>query len=114
CVVAHLLPEVAIEIDDISYEKTGVNPHEVIKNDLIKKTPATDEQNLRVLTASVEIGDRTRAQLLRHMTQLQGKQAVNESIPKELWLQNLPGYIRKILSVVDKDRTLPKLADLAD
>ncbi|OON17253.1 hypothetical protein X801_06911, partial [Opisthorchis viverrini] len=91
-----------------------LNPYDVLKDALIKKTAATDEQNLRVLLAGVELGDRTPAQLLRHMTQIQGKQAVNESILKELWLQILPGDIRKVLSVVDKDTTLPKLAELAD
>ncbi|OON16520.1 hypothetical protein X801_07667, partial [Opisthorchis viverrini] len=103
CVVAHLPPEVAVEIADSIYEKPDVNPYDVLKDVLIKRTAAADEQNLRVSLAGVELGDRTPVQLLRHMTQLQGKQAVNESILKELWLQNLPEDIRKPLSVVDKD-----------
>ncbi|OON18247.1 hypothetical protein X801_05902 [Opisthorchis viverrini] len=55
----------------------------------------------------MELGDRTPAQLLRHMTQPPGEQA-------ELWLQNLPGDIRKVFSVVNKDTVLPKLAELAE
>ncbi|KER29490.1 hypothetical protein T265_03870 [Opisthorchis viverrini] len=114
CVVVHLPPEVAVEIADVIYEKPDVNPYDILKDGLIKRTAATDEQKLRVLLAGVELGDRNPAQLLRHMTRLQGKQAVNESILKELWLLNLLGDIRKVLSVVDKDTTLPKLAELAD
>lgn len=114
CIVAHLPSEVAVEIADLIYDRPPLNPYDTLKSALINRTAATDEQNLRVLLAGVEMGDRTPSQLLRHMTQLQGNQTVNEAILKELWLQNLPADIRKVLSIVDKDTTMLKLAELAD
>ncbi|OON20234.1 hypothetical protein X801_03887, partial [Opisthorchis viverrini] len=55
CVVAHLSPEVAVEIADIIYEKPDVNSCDVLRDALIKRTAGTNEQNLRVLLVGMEL-----------------------------------------------------------
>ena len=113
-VVAHLPDEIASEIADLIYDRPAVNPYDTLKEALITRTAATDEQNIRTLLSGVQLGDRTPSQLLRHMTQLTGTYKPNEAFLKELWLQNLPADMRTVLSVVNKDTELDKLAQLAD
>lgn len=114
CIVAHLPTEVAAEIRDIICNKPESEPYNTLKQTLISRTANSDEHNLRVLLSGVDIGDRTPSQLLRHMTALQGERYQNDSILKELWLKNLPSNIRNVLSVIDKETPLPKMAEIAD
>ena len=113
-VLAHLPPEVVAEIADVIYERPANDPYTSLKEALISRTAVSDEQNLRTLLSGIDMGDRTPSQLLRHMTQLMGKRALNEPILKELWLQNLPPDMRTVLAVVHKDTALENLAQLAD
>lgn len=106
--------EVASEISDLIYQKPLSNQYDAIKEAIINRTATSEEQNLRRLLTGVEIGDRNPSQLLRHMSQLQGKERVNTQILRELWLQSLSQDIRNVLSVLDKDTPLPKLAEIAD
>ncbi|GAA51504.1 hypothetical protein CLF_106265 [Clonorchis sinensis] len=48
------------------------------------------------------------------MMHLQGKHPVNDAVLKELWQQSLPSEVRKVLSVVEQDSSLAKLAKVAD
>lgn len=113
-IVAYLPDEVASEIPDLIYNRPPLNPYNAIKEALIARTAVSDEQNLRTLLSGIKLGDRTPSQLLRHMTQLMGKEKSNDAILKELWLQNLPAEMRTVLSIVNKDTTLDNLAQLAD
>lgn len=113
-IVANLPTDVATEIADLIYERPAEQPYTKVKEALINRTAATDEQNIRTLLSGMQLGDRTPSQLLRHMKHLMGNRPITEPILKELWLQNLPNDMRTVLSVVHKDTLLETLAQLAD
>ncbi|KER29538.1 hypothetical protein T265_03840 [Opisthorchis viverrini] len=75
---------------------------------------SSDEQNLRKLLSGVDVGDKTPSQHLRYMIHLQGKHPVNDTVLKELWQRSLPTEVRKVISVIEQDASLAKLAEVAD
>lgn len=113
-IVGNLPTSVAAEVADLIYNRPNVNPYDSLKSAIISRTAASDEKNLRKLLSGIELGDHTPSQLLRKLTELQGKNAVDEAIMKELWQQRLPPDVRKILAVIEKDYTLEKLSTIAD
>ncbi|GAA57571.1 hypothetical protein CLF_112908 [Clonorchis sinensis] len=68
---------------------------------------------LALLLSGVDVGDKTPSQHLRHMMHLQGKHPVNDAVLKELWQQSLSTEVRKVLSVIEQDSSLAKLAEAA-
>ena len=112
--MAHLLPEVFGEIADVFYERPAVAPYTSLKEALISSTAIMDEQDLNTLMSNIDMGDHMPSQLLRYMTQLIGKRALNDPILKEVWLQNYPPDMRTVLTVVHKNTALENLTQLTD
>ena len=91
-VIASLSPEVNTEIRDLILKPPETTPYQVLKEQLIRRTAASEQRRLQQLFNAEELGDRKPTQLLRQMQQLLGDRAsVSDStFLHELFLQCLP------------------------
>ena len=71
-VIASLSPEVAAEIRDLILSPPVENPYDVLKEQLVKRTAASEQKRLQQLFSSKELGDCKPTQLLRRLQQLAG------------------------------------------
>ena len=114
-VVASLSPEFATEIRDLILTPPEVNPYDVLKEQLIKRTAASEQRRLQQLFSAEELGDRKPTQLLRRLKQLAGDTPGAEGVfLRELSLQRLPTNVRMVLASTRGDTTIEELAQLAD
>lgn len=91
------------------------NPYDHLKDELIRRTTASEQRRLQQLLTTEELGDRKPSDLLRRMQQLLGDRPdrVEEPIIRELFLQRLPNNVRMILSASEMTST-EALARMAD
>ena len=92
------------------------DPYDRLKEELIKRTTASEQCRLQLLLNAEDLGDRTPSQLLRRMQQLMGGKAVtdDQSFVRQLFLQRLPPNVRMVLASTKDDEDLESLASLAD
>ena len=109
-VIASLSPEVATEIRDLILKPPETTPYKVLKEQLIRRTAASEQRRLQQLFNAEELGDRKPTQLLRQMQQLLGDRA-SVTFLRELFLQRLPPNVRMVLA---STTTLEEIAELAD
>ena len=83
-----------------------------LKNELIKRLARTQEEKLRQLLESEELGDRRPSEFLRHLRELADGKA-SEEILRMLWLARLP-YSTQVALATQIESTLDNLARLAD
>ena len=114
-VIASLAPEFA-EVRDLLLNPPDETPYEVLKQQLIKRTSASEQRRLQQLLTTEELGDRKSSQVLRRIQQLLGDKAntMDAEIMQELFLQCLPANIRMVLTPLAGELNLDKLAQLAD
>jgi hypothetical protein len=114
-IIASLAPEVAQEVRDIILDPPDANPYDTLKDQLIKRTAASEQRRLQQLFNAEELGDRKPTQLLRRMQQLLGDKAgaTDASFIRELFLQRLPANVRMVLASSDT-ADINNLAQLAD
>lgn len=114
-VVSALSPNEAAEVRDIIMTPPTSGPYDRLKEELVRRTTASEQRRLQQLITSEELGDRKPSQLLRRMQQLLGDRAtsLDASIVRELFLQRLPSNVRMILTS-SVDIPLDALAQLAD
>ena len=114
-VIASLSPEVATEIRDLILRPPEATPYTILKEQLIRRTAASEQRRLQQLFNAEELGDRKPTQLLRRMQQLLGDRAstTDSTFLRELFLQRLPSHVRMVLASATT-ATLDDLAELAD
>lgn len=115
-VVASLTPEVAAEVRDLLLKPPTDNAYNLLKEQLTKRTTASEQRKLQLLFHGEELGDRKPTQLLRRMQQLLGDRPglTDTSFLQELFLQRLPHNVRMVLASTPDTTSLEKLAELAD
>ena len=111
--VANLPPDVAAIVRDVLIKPSIEQPYEHLKEELIKRSSESSQQELRKLLSSEELGVRKPSDMLRTMTRRAENLAVPESLMKELFLQRLPISVQTILAAVE-NLTLQKAAEIAD
>ena len=117
-VISSLSPEVAMEVRDLLLKPPADQPYDILKEQLIRCTAASEQRKLQQLIVGEELGDRKPTQLLRRMQQLLGDKLATapdaNSFLHELFLQRLPANVRMVLASADTSMDLGKLADMAD
>ncbi len=115
-VVASLAPEIATEVRDLLLTPPAETPYDTLREQLIKRTVASEQRRLQLLLNAEELGDRKPTQLLRRMQQLLGEKAdkLDEALFRELFLQRLPTNVRMVLASVQESVGIQELAQLAD
>ena len=115
-VVASLAPEFATEVRDLILQPPDTTPYDKLKEQLIKRTAASEQRRLQQLFNAEELGDRKPSQLLRRMQQLLGDKAntTDGAFMRELFLQRLPSNVRMVLASTPDTGNITDLAQLAD
>ena len=115
-VVASLAPEFATEVRDLVLQPPEATPYDRLKEQLIRRTAASEQRRLQQLFNAEELGDRKPTQLLRRMQQLLGEKATNTdaAFMRELFLQRLPSNVRMVLASTPDTGNLEDLAQFAD
>ncbi|XP_050066614.1 uncharacterized protein LOC126555777 [Aphis gossypii] len=111
-VVGALPPKYAVEVKDIIMAPPSENRYVKIKQELVKRLSASQEEKTRQLLERVEMGDRKPSQFLRHLQSL-ADTSIPETLLKTLWMGRLPKSIQVALAIV-KDCKLEDLAAHAD
>ena len=114
--IASLSPQYATEVRDLILKPPATNPYDKLREELVKRTTASEQRCLQLLFNAEELGDRTPSQLLRRMEQLLGDKAAmaDKSFLRELFMQCLPPNVRMVLTSTKEDEELESLASLAD
>ena len=115
-VVACLTPQFAAEVRDLLLKPPAESPYDQLKEQLTKRTTASEQRKLQLLFTGEELGDRKPTQLLRRMQQLLGDRPglTDTSFLQELFLQRLPSNVRMVLASTPDTTPLEKLAEMAD
>ena len=114
-IIASLSPEVAAEIRDLILAPPDETPYNVLKQQLVKRTAASEQKRLQQLFSAEELGDRKLTQLLWRLQQLAGNTpGANGAFLLVLFLQCLPTNVRMVLASTQGDMPINELAQLAD
>ena len=115
-IVSSLAPEIATEVRDLILQPPDDTPYDKLKEQLIKRTAASEQKRLQQLFHAEELGDRKPSQFLRRMQQLLGDKAreTDNAFLRELFLQRLPPNVRMVLASTPDTGNLDNLAQLAD
>jgi hypothetical protein len=111
-VVGALPPKYAVEVKGIIMTPPSDSKYVKIKDELIKRLSASQEEKTRQLLERVEIGNRKPSQFLCHLQNL-ADSSVPETLLKTLWMGRLQKSIQVALAIVN-DSKLEKLAVYAD
>lgn len=113
---AHILSQLdakfAKEIKDVIINPPKEEKYAAVKNALIQRVSASQEERTRQLLEHEELGDRKPSQFLRHLRTLAGV-SVPDHLLRTLWLGRLPSHMRMILATRSQDR-LEEVAEQAD
>ena len=114
--MASLSSEIATEVRDLILTPSAENPFDTLKEQLIKRTTASEQKRLQQLLNAEDLGDRKPSQVLCRMQQLLGDKAtsIDGFFLRELFLQRLPANICMVLASTPNTSTLEEVAQLAD
>lgn len=115
CLVVEALPHaVAKLVDDILENIPEDKPYQKLKDAVIKRSGFSESRDLKELFTSVELGDRTPSQLLRHMRSLLNGRKMDDFVLQQLWREKLPSAMQHIIASLPNDSSIDHLADTAD
>ena len=102
----------ATEIHDLILQPPGDHPYDKLKEQLIKRTTASEQRRLHQLLSMEELDDRKLTQLLQYLQQLAGDALgiADGRFLCELFLQWLPSNVRMVLASTRDDTALEDLA----
>ena len=89
-VISSLAPEYAAKVHNLVLRPPEECPYDVLKEQLIHRTTASEQRSLQQLFTSEELGDRKPTQLLRRIQQLIRPGIADSSFLRGLFLQRLP------------------------
>lgn len=112
-VVSQLDTRYAAEVEDIITTPPATNKYAALKEQLIARLSASEEQRVRQLLGDEELGDRKPSQFLRHLQNLAGSTQLEDKLLRQLWIRRLPSNVQAILSSQPK-LSLADMADIAD
>ena len=115
-IVASLSQEFATEVRDLIIRPPTDAPYDALREQLVKRTTASEQRKLQQLFNAEDLGDRKPTQLLRRIQQLLGERTstTDSTFLRELFLQRLPNNVRMILASTSNTTSLDELAQLAD
>ena len=113
-ILAAVQPEIIQEVRDLVINPPQDNPYKRLKEEMIKRTSASEQKRLQMLLTEEDLGDKKPSQVLRRMRQLLGERKLEEGIFKQLFLQRLPSNAQLILASSRDSVSLDELASLAD
>jgi hypothetical protein len=99
-------------VRDVLMKPPDQNRYATLREELIKRLARSQEEKLRQLLESEELGDRKPSEFLRHLRELAAGKA-SEEILRMLWLARLP-HSTQVALATQIDSTLDNLARLAD
>uniref|UniRef100_A0A1X7VGM7 Reverse transcriptase RNase H-like domain-containing protein n=1 Tax=Amphimedon queenslandica TaxID=400682 RepID=A0A1X7VGM7_AMPQE len=101
---------------DAQFHTKHPDPYDRLKEELIKRTTASEQRRLHVFINVEDLGDRTPSQLVRRMQQLLGGKAAtfDQSFLRQLFLQCFLPNVRMVLASTKDDVDLESLVSLAD
>ncbi|XP_063991150.1 uncharacterized protein LOC135169783 [Diachasmimorpha longicaudata] len=102
----------ATDVRDIILNPPADNPYTYLKTELIKRLSSSQEEKIRMLLESAEIGDMRPSQILRHLKSLAGPSFPDDAL-RTLWVTRLPADVQVLLATQRK-ASLDDAADLAD
>lgn len=100
------------EVEDLILRPHADQPFTTLKEQLVKRLSASQEEKIRELLEKATIGDRKPSQFLRELRSLGGT-VFNDDVLRTIWSSRLPNDMQAILST-QQTLTLDQLADLAD
>lgn len=112
-VVAQLDSRLISEVEDIISNPPAKDRYTKLKEELIKRLSASEEQRVRRLLSDEELGDRKPSQFLRHLRTFAGTTFTDANLLRQLWLRRLPQQLQAILAA-QSELSVDKLAELAD
>lgn len=115
-IVSSLSPEFATEVRDLIIKPPADTPYDTIREQLIRRTTASEQRKLQQLFSTEQLGDQKPSQLLRRLQQLLGEHAstTDSTFLRELFLRRLPNNVQMILASTSNTSSLDELAELAD
>ena len=112
---ANLPRFLVVEVRDMIMHQPADHPYDVLRKAILQRTAPSQESRIRQLLEGLKLGDKKPSQLLRQMRALAGSSAgQNESLLRQLWLQQLPSTVQPILSTLFGKLTLDEIAESAD
>lgn len=109
--VAALDTSVISQISDLIMNPPALGKYEVLKQRLQSQFADSEEQRLKKLLGSLDLGDKKPSHLWREMKNLAGIR-VDDNLLRSLWLNRLPTQTQAILSVDDGE--ISRLLVLSD
>lgn len=104
------------ELRDVLMNPPEDAPYDALREAILTRFSASEQQRLRLLIAGESLGDRTPSQFLRHLQQLLGPDSdrFDAALMREFFLRRLPPDVQLVLSSSDSTVSLSTLAAMAD
>ena len=105
----------AVEVRDIVLHPPTDRPYDILRTAILQRATPSQESRIRHLLEGLQLGDKKPSQLLRQMRALAGPSVgPNESLLRQLWLQQLPPTVQPITSMLLGKLALDEVAEAAD